>query len=233
MAPSQFDSFSKTYNAVSGTQEWRAPASVLAAVEALGIPRDAKLRILDVGAGTGNLTALLRKLFPNAEFHAVDGSADMMRIGVEAGTLDADKMKVSDLKADPFPYEAGTFDLVVSSGTSEYLGSARRVLDEMARVAKPEGYVVSTFRANSVTNKILHGIGAVQNAVSFIPGISPIASKTTTSAAELRAIANGSFASADCSAPYAAYTQNLLHPLPVTLGPSVQYLTFSGRTIST
>jgi len=53
------------------------------------IPADAR-RILDLGAGSGGLTALVRKAFPEAQIHLLDFSAPMLelanqRLGDDAG----------------------------------------------------------------------------------------------------------------------------------------------------
>ena len=42
------------------------------------VPLDAPARVVDLGCGAGNVTAILRQRFPQAEVVGVDGSAAML-----------------------------------------------------------------------------------------------------------------------------------------------------------
>ena len=63
-----------------GDVRTRAAADLLARV-ALDAPK----RIVDIGCGPGNSTALLRARFPNADILGVDSSADMLRDAASSG----------------------------------------------------------------------------------------------------------------------------------------------------
>lgn len=236
----QFNALAKKYDAITNETEWAAPLHVIARIKETGIDSSARLKILDVGAGTGKLSVLLKEEFPNAEIYGVDASDKMLQIAVQHGRLDADKIKTADL-TQKFPYKDGSFDLVVSSGTAEYLGDPKEILGHMSQVVKSGGHVISTFRQKCASNRILHFMGAVQNCFKNTPilgrFVSPIMPKTMTDENSLSTASKGLFQKTSCSAPYAAYIQGLCWPLPVQIGPvmtgpPVKYVTFSGQKLS-
>jgi len=224
-----FTNFSNSYDKVVRTANWRAPESVLYASKAMQPDAQRSLKILDVAAGTGELSVMLKKAFPNAEIHGVDLSTEMLSIAIEENRLDANRTKIADLTTK-YPYEDSEFDLVVCSGAAEYFGQPESILKEMGRVTKPNGTIVSTFRYNCASNHAIHGLGTLQNWMSFLPGIQPIANKTVTSARKLKETAKSAgLENIECSPPYTAYIQNLLAPLPITIGPPVKYLTLAAK----
>lgn len=100
-------------------------------------PRDAKLRILDFGAGSGRYTRMFAEAFPNAEIHALE---------VEERSIPALKEITpyvihQDIDASTLPYEDLAFDYIFSSNVVEhiphdiYLNYVR----ELHRVLKPTG----------------------------------------------------------------------------------------------
>jgi len=105
--------------------------------DALGsLPRG---RMLDVGAGTG---IYFDALAPYArEIEALDSSADMVRAAArycEASGLGHIRPRVGS--AEALPYEAASFDTVISLDTLHHVPRLGRVLAEVERVLKPGGY---------------------------------------------------------------------------------------------
>ena len=167
-AQEYFDSFAPNYDETTISIAWAAPQSVFDAVVKIGVDRLAPLKILDVGAGTGQLSRLLQEHFPNAMIYGVDGSSDMLALAVKNGNLEAVRAQVANLR-EAFPYSSNSFDLVVSSGASEYLGKTKKLLEEMARITKAGGYVVSTFRKLCLSNITVHVSNIAQNSLSSQP----------------------------------------------------------------
>jgi tRNA (cmo5U34)-methyltransferase len=81
------------------------------AVEALGLSEREPRRILDLGAGTGLLTAHVAERYPAAAFVLIDGSAAMLK---QAQELLGERVEtiVADF-AEPLP--DGPFDAVISA----------------------------------------------------------------------------------------------------------------------
>lgn len=93
-----------------------------AAVEALGLARRPVRRVLDLGAGTGLLSARIAAAHPEASFVLLDGAPAMLErartaLGDRAATV------VGDL-ADPLPVDGGPFDAIVSALAIHHLDDA-------------------------------------------------------------------------------------------------------------
>lgn len=99
------------------------------------------LCILELGCGTGNLSVLLRELFPSARLTLVDLSPDMLKhaalkLGGENETLRLIQGGFMDIS-----FEAGHFDLVVSSMALHHLKDDEKpvLYDRVFQWLKPGG----------------------------------------------------------------------------------------------
>jgi len=105
------------------------------------LPLTAASRVLDVGCGTGELLRRVRANVPDAVLAGLDPVPEM---------LDVARDKLSgrdDLRigyADRLPWNAGTFDVVVSCNMFHYISHPLAALREMARVLRPAGALVLT-----------------------------------------------------------------------------------------
>src|SRR5690242_877501 len=83
------------------------------ALALLPADRSRRLRILDIGAGTGLLSAFIAAMYPNAELTLIDIAADMLarareRLGEHGGRVRIQLLDMTELDG------LGRFDLVVS-----------------------------------------------------------------------------------------------------------------------
>ena len=98
-------------------------------------------KVLDVGCGTGEITARLAEKYAQASFAGID---------VEEPHLERARMRCAEF-GDRVRFELGdalnlafdddTFDLVVCRHVLQAVSDARRVLEEIRRVTKPGGRV--------------------------------------------------------------------------------------------
>lgn len=97
-------------------------------------------RVLDVGCGTGQLTARVRATLPLAEVVGCDFSAGML---ARARGRDG---SVAWVQADAsrLPFADTRFDAVVSTEAFHWFPDQRHALRELARVTRPGGCVVLT-----------------------------------------------------------------------------------------
>lgn len=104
-----------------------------------------KVRILDVGCGTGALAVTAAERWPNVTVDGIDASDGMLSIA----TADLARRPVSVRArvrfarafADRLPFEDERFDVVVSAFVLQLVPSAPRALREMRRVLRPGGRV--------------------------------------------------------------------------------------------
>ena len=97
------------------------------------------MRAIDVGAGTGKLTAVLTEILGEENVAAVDPSEPF------ASAL-AERFPAADVRrgtAEELPFEDGSFDAVFAQLVVNFLTDPERGAAEMARVAKEGGVVAA------------------------------------------------------------------------------------------
>ncbi len=114
-------------------QGWRR-----AAAAALELPAGAL--VLDVGAGTGDMSLALLRRWPDAIAVGVEPAAEMIRAGW--GKPDAARINWAQGDGLRLPFPAGRFDGVVSAFLLRNVPDVERALAEQSRVVKPGGRVV-------------------------------------------------------------------------------------------
>lgn len=99
--------------------------------------RVAPVRLLDIGAGTGRLLARLTELYPEMDAVGVDLAPGMCVTA--ASNLAGRRVRVMPADAEALPFEAGSFDVVVSTSTYQWLPCLDRAFAEARRVLAPGG----------------------------------------------------------------------------------------------
>lgn len=106
-----------------------------AVVEDLRFGRDEELRVLDLGAGTGLLSATVAEKFPAAKITLVDFSEEMLRVARRrfAGHPGRFEFRVMDYAREPLPGKPRGFDLVVSALSIHHLthGDKRETFEKV------------------------------------------------------------------------------------------------------
>jgi ubiquinone/menaquinone biosynthesis C-methylase UbiE len=90
--------------------------------------------LLDVGCGTGRFAAAL--VDAGAQVTGVDRNAGML--AVAAGRVDAPLLRAD---AHRLPFADGCFDVVVAVTLLEFADRPQEIVDELVRVARPDGRV--------------------------------------------------------------------------------------------
>lgn len=95
-------------------------------------------KILDLCTGTGDIAALLKKRFPNADITGADFSEEMLKVAIrkhkKLNFVNADCMKL--------PFKNESFDLVTISFGLRNTTNYNKVMSEISRVLKPGGIFV-------------------------------------------------------------------------------------------
>ncbi|MCL5670677.1 MAG: methyltransferase domain-containing protein [Acidobacteria bacterium] len=100
--------------------------------------------LLDLGCGPGRITMKIAARCPQLQLVGVDRSGTMLRFARRAAEEQRLAGRVFFVRADAarLGFPDGTFDFVLSNSVLHHLSSPRAVLEEMARVAKPDGTVL-------------------------------------------------------------------------------------------
>lgn len=93
--------------------------------------------ILDLGCGTGALTRMLAKQFPNASITGLDLAPGMVAHAAEHADSDNQQFVVGDAEKLDFP--DNHFDFIYSSLMIHWANDIQAVFDELFRVLKPDG----------------------------------------------------------------------------------------------
>jgi demethylmenaquinone methyltransferase/2-methoxy-6-polyprenyl-1,4-benzoquinol methylase len=94
-------------------------------------------RLLDLGAGTGDLAREALKQQPQARVVAADFTLEMMRVGQLNGSLPWSAADALNL-----PFGEKTFDAIVSGFLMRNVGDIQQALKEQYRTLKPGGRIV-------------------------------------------------------------------------------------------
>jgi SAM-dependent methyltransferase len=108
-----------------------------ALVEAAGIGPG--MRVLDVGAGTGNASLPATKR--GARVTASDLTPELLEAGKARAEAEGLELEWAEADAENLPFEDGSFDVVISAIGAMFAPQHQAVADELIRVVKPGGTV--------------------------------------------------------------------------------------------
>lgn len=128
----RFSAAARSYDADSALQK-RVAARLLELVP----PDAASARILDVGCGTGHLTACARARWPLASIDALDLAPGMVARAIERFAADEG---IAIHQADATRFHAPVpYDVVASSSTLHWLRPLAATMTHLARLVRPGG----------------------------------------------------------------------------------------------
>ena len=131
-----------------GYDRWWAPVLAPSAVALLDrlepLVADGDVgTVVDIGAGTGNLTIAALRRWPTLSVTAIDASGEMIdqleRLARAETPGLADRLRVGVVDAAALPYDDASFDLAMSSFVLQLVSSRAKALREIRRVLRPGG----------------------------------------------------------------------------------------------
>ena len=115
-------------------------------------------RILDLGCGTGHLTAQIAE--SGAEVVGIDSSKDMVRVASE--NFPHLRFEVADARSLPFK---GEFDAVFSNAVLHWVRPPEAVVESVRRALKPGGRFVAEFGGENNIRTIMTAVGDALDAL--------------------------------------------------------------------
>ena len=108
--------------------------------------RGDRLRVVDVGAGTGTAALAAVRRWPHAEVVATDAAAGMLEFArgraEEAGLAADGRLTFAVGPAEELPLPSGSFDVAVSSFVLQLVSDRLAALTEIRRILRPGGLLV-------------------------------------------------------------------------------------------
>jgi malonyl-CoA O-methyltransferase len=111
-----------------------------ALLERLGFYLETPLRVVDVGAGTGRGTALLKQKYPKAEVIAIDLALPMLRAAKQHSSWLKPFMRVCG-EATHLPLADHSVDVLYSNLCFQWVDDLPALFGECMRVLKPGGFL--------------------------------------------------------------------------------------------
>ena len=111
------------------------------------LPKNGIKDILEIGCGTGNYTALLRKMFKDVRIKAVDISEPMVRLARQKVNDERVNFEVGDAEEIEL---GGKYDLVTSNATFHWLSDLEGIIKKAERSLSENGILIfSAFGPNT------------------------------------------------------------------------------------
>jgi tRNA (cmo5U34)-methyltransferase len=118
-----------------------------AALESVPFMEGQEIKVLDLGAGTGLLSAMVAEKFPRSRVRLVDISVEMLRVARQRFTREPGRFefRTMDYARKPLPREDGGYDLVVSALSIHHLthGDKKELFGKVRRSLAVGGYFVN------------------------------------------------------------------------------------------
>jgi ubiquinone/menaquinone biosynthesis C-methylase UbiE len=111
---------------------------------------------LEIGAGSGAVTAQLLTAFPGLRMVATDYDGDMVRVARTTLAPFGDRAAVEQADAAALPFEAGRFDFVLSAAMLHHVGHWEKALAEIMRILRPGGALIGYDLLDTVPARLMH-----------------------------------------------------------------------------
>jgi tRNA (cmo5U34)-methyltransferase len=128
-----------------------------AVLESVPFDSEEEIRVLDLGAGTGLLSAMVAERFPRSRVTLVDLSVEMLRVARRrfAGEPGRFEFRTMDYARKPLPRTVGGYDLVVSALSVHHLthGDKKELFEKVRGSLADGGHFVNADQVSGETRE--------------------------------------------------------------------------------
>jgi len=131
-------------NAQKFKQKWGFDASLTIEIKSEQIPlivepRDKKMNILEIGCNGAATLLRLKYLYPNAQVFGIETDKNIARI-INKLIINSTK----ELEDFPLEFDESHFNYIILGDYLQYAKNPLKILKELNKYLKPEGYVITT-----------------------------------------------------------------------------------------
>jgi SAM-dependent methyltransferase len=120
-------------------------------------------RVLDLGAGRGGDLESARAIAPAAELHALEVYPVYIRVLAEKNI----NVAQFDLERDEFPYDDGSFDVIIANQVMEHVKEIFWIFDQISRKLRVGGrFIMGVPNLASLHNRVLLLAGRQPTAIA-------------------------------------------------------------------
>ena len=101
-------------------------------------PKNRRVRILELGTGTGKWAAGVLRRFPKAQYHGIDFSERMLQVASDRLKRFSDRILLENLDLN-HETPSGRFDLIYSAFTVHHVQDKRKLFGSLRNLLKPDG----------------------------------------------------------------------------------------------
>lgn len=142
-----YDDWAESYDRTLNEWDYKAPREAAAMLrERLEPGAD----VLDIGCGTGMFAGALSAIL-ECRVEGIDISAASLEIAGKSGIYD--RLHRHDLQTVPLPFGDNAFDAAACVGVLTYVEDAARLLADVCRIVRPNGYFAFTQRDDRWSEK--------------------------------------------------------------------------------
>ena len=114
--------------------------------------------ILDVGMGTGWMTNRLANLFPDSQVIGIDPASGM----IEQARKKYEGLKTVQADGRTLPFKQGTFDIVISNLSYQWIGDLDKAFAESHRLLTEDGMICLTMFGRETLKELFDSLEAVK-----------------------------------------------------------------------
>lgn len=111
---------------------------------------------LEIGAGSGAMTAQLLQAFPSIRMVATDYDTDMVSAAQQTLALFAARARVERADATELPFGEDRFDFVLSAAMLHHTVAWEAALSEVVRVLRPGGLLIGYDLLDTAAMRMMH-----------------------------------------------------------------------------
>lgn len=120
-------------------------ATLISQLKVINLPKEA--RVLDIGCGDGETTAVISRNFPSARFQGIDFSAEMIALAKPKSDADRITFSTGDVRNLTDRFSAGSFDVIITNRCLINLPHKEEQYDALKQIFEclaPDGYFFGT-----------------------------------------------------------------------------------------